>query len=92
MLELNPKFAVPCTVHLALTVVVGFVLEDIDIIVDYSGAIGSTMLAFIAPSFMYWRVCRDGWSPALRATSLLVLGFGLFLMGTGVLLSALSGD
>jgi amino acid permease len=91
-LELNPKFALPCTAHLALTVLVGFVLEDIDIIVDYSGAVGSTILAFIAPSFMYFRIRRKEAPAWLLATALLVLVFGLFLMTSGVLLSVLSDN
>ena len=90
--ELRPLYALPTLALIGVTAAVGFSLTSISIIVDLSGSLGATSIAFIAPPFMYFRLKRDSAPPLLPGIALFVFVFGWFILISGLTFVGISGS
>ena len=75
-----------------MTLAIGLSLNSIGIIVDLSGSIGSTSIAFIAPAAMYFQLKRGSAHPLVRGSAVFVFLFGWFVLISGVTFVGLSGQ
>ena len=82
---IRDRFSLVTTIgFLAATACVAFTVRDMGIVVDLCGTTGSTILAYIAPGFLYaatFRSERFGWT---RMLACLVAIFGLVMFGVGL--------
>ena len=90
--ELKPLYALPTLGLIGVTLVVGLSVSKIDILVDISGSVGATSIAFIAPSFMYFRLKRDTAPPLLPGVAVFVFFFGWFILISGLTFVGITGS
>lgn len=72
---------------LGVTTLVALTVEDLGLIVDLAGAIGATMVSFVAPPVLYIYIFPTPRAAPLRVASFVVAAFGVCSLILGVVLA-----